>query len=264
VCSRRTSLVVVTAVVILTGAGRRAGAAAAGASETAGTCATAQPPGTQTPIVNPYAPVVWEKVEFLHSFSHEHGGDPQVFWDMGFGHLPLSNYYPSRPFYPLPDAFAKKHPAALGAPNAEHHSTTDSGFHFCTLGSLYTIGYGQTPRIKAGTAPIEHVFSGLNVFDAGNSPWLGVYRLDLRMAAPAGSDREPAVSLTVEGATQISHKTFAPVGDGNVRGRRLTAKSPEAMYLKTKSGAVRVRLVFAQVTGMTPTAYRRQVSVQGS
>lgn len=194
--------------------------------------------------VNPYARVDWGKVQFLHSFSHEHGRSPQVFWDMGFGHLPISNYYPSRPMYPLPEAFAQKNPHALGAPNAEQHSTTDSGVHFCALGSLYTVGYGQTPRLQPGKSPIEHVFTGLNVFDAEKAPWLGVYRLDLRIAPQPGSDREPAVTMTVEGAAQISHKTFLLVGDGAVRGRRLGAKSPEAMYLKTLSDKIRVRLEF--------------------
>ena len=116
--------------------------------------------GTDVPqaqMVNPYAGIDRANVRTLHSFSHQHGRDPQVFWNMGFGHLPISNYYPSRPFFPLPDAFLKEHPEALGAPNAEQHSTTDSGMHFCAIGSLYTVGYGQTPRFKAGQAPIEHV-----------------------------------------------------------------------------------------------------------
>lgn len=138
----------------------------------------------QAQMVNPYAGIDWENVRPLHSFSHQHGSDPRVFWNMGFGHLPISNYYPSRPFYPLPGAFLKKHPEALGAPNAEQHSTIDSGMHFCAIGSLYTVGYGQTRRFKAGQAPIEHVFSGLNVFEGDKSPWLGVYRLDLRETFP--------------------------------------------------------------------------------
>lgn len=157
----------------------------------------------QAQVVNPYAGIDWENVRPLHSFSHQHGSDPRVFWNMGFGHLPISNYYPSRPFYPLPDAFMKEHPEAVGAPNAEQHSTTDSGMHFCAVGSLYTVGYGQTPRFKAGQAPIEHVFSGLSVFDARKLPWLGVYRLDLRIAQAARTDREAEVLLTIEGAEAI-------------------------------------------------------------
>ena len=206
--------------------------------------AQAAPPAAPPQILDPYARLDWDKVQYLHSFSHEHGRDPQVFWDMGFGHLPLSNYYPSRPLYPLPDAFVKKHPDALGAPNAEHHSTTDSGVHFCAPGSLYTVGYGQSPRIKDGTAPIEHVFTGLNVFDAEKSPWLGVYRLDVRIAAQPGVGKEPAASLTIDGAAEIHHKTFAVLGDGIVRGRSLTVKSRESLYVRADAAAGRVRLDF--------------------
>src|SRR5690606_25495239 len=109
---------------------------------------------------------------------------------------------------------------------------------------LYTSGYGRTPRIKPGAAPIEEVFSGLNLFDAENAPWRGVYRLDLRVAACPGSQREPAVSLTIEGAKEIRHKTFELVGDGTVRQQRRTEKSPESIYLKTQSDTLRVRLDF--------------------
>jgi hypothetical protein len=202
----------------------------------------------QPQITSPYAQVDWDQVAFVHSFSHEHGQRPQVFWEMGFRHLPLSNYYPSRPLYPLPEAFLQQHPDALGAPNAEQHSTTDSGYHFCTLGSNYTVGYGQTPRFKAGVSPLEHVFTGLNVFHADEKPWLGVYRLDVRLAPLSGAHQTPAVSLTVEGATEVRRPTFAILGTGVVRGRQLTAKSPEVMYLKTVSDRMRVRLEFDPAT----------------
>jgi len=225
---RQTSkLVVAAAVILLCASGVRAAA-----------------PGSQAEIQNPYANVDWEKVEFLDSFSHQHGNDPQVFWDMGFGHLPLSNYYPSRPVYPLPAAFLKKCPEALGAPNAEQHSATDNGLHFCALGSYYTVGYGKTPAIKANESPIEYTFAGLNVFDAEKSPWLGVYRLDLRMAAQEARDKEAEVRVTIDGGLQVDRRSFALAGDGIVRQRPLTAKSPESMYLRTTSDSVRVRLEF--------------------
>jgi len=229
------------------GVGCMADAAPAEESKTAALDAKSQPPSSSAQIVNPYARVDWDKVEHLHSVSHthsDHPSDPQRLWDMGIGHLPISNYYPSRPFYPLPDAFVKKQPTALGAPNAEHHSMTNSSVHFCSPGSFYSTGYGQTPHIEAGKAPIEHVFSGLNVFDAKKSPWLGIYRLELRMEAPAGSDRGPTASLTIEGAVEVNPRTFASRGDGVVRGRRLAAKSKKRIFLKANSDAVRVRLDF--------------------
>lgn len=205
---------------------------------------TLQPAGSIR-ILNPYAQVEWDKVEYLHSFSHQHGSDPQVFWDLGFRHLPLSNYYPSQPFYPLPEAFLREHPDALGAPNAEQHSTTDSGIHFNALGSLYTTGYGQTPRVKAGVAPVEHLFTGLNVFDADNSPWLGIYRLDLSMEPKPGADEAGRTAvLTVQGARQVNPSTFALVGDGAVQDRRLSATGPGSIYLKTEADSIRVRIDF--------------------
>lgn len=229
---------------ILSCAGHGAGVALAGTGTVTGTGGKPQSSGKEVRIVNPYAQVDWAKVEFLHSFSHQHGRDPQVFWDMGFRHLPFSNYYPSRPVYPLPEVFVKAHPDTIGAPNAEQHSTIDSGIHFNAMGSYYTTGYGKTPRINADVAPIEHVFSDLNVFDAQKSPWLGIYRLDLSIAHKSGTDKEVAVKLTIQGASQVNHKTFTPVGDGAVRERLLTAKSLETLYLKTESNSVRVRLDF--------------------
>lgn len=200
--------------------------------------------GKTVRIVSPYAGIDWDKVACVPSFSHEHGQSPQVFWEMGFRHLPLSNYYPSRPIHPLPDAFVKTHPEALGSPNAEQHSTTDAGVHFNVIGSFYTTGYGQTPRIKADHSPVEHVFSGLQVFDAEHSPWLGVYRLDLTVVAQTGTDKEAAVSLTIDGATEVRHKDFAAVGDGVMHNRRLIAKKPWTIYLKAESDKMRVRLEF--------------------
>ena len=235
----RRCMAVVAATLVLSGAIRTTGAAAPEASQSDATGGKAQRP---LRIANPYADVAWDQVEFLHSFSHQHGRDPQVFWEMGFRHLPLSNYYPSQPFYPLPDAFVEQHPDAAGAPNAEQHSTTDSGVHFNALGSLYTTGYGHSPRVKPGSAPVEVEFSGLNVFDANESPWLGVYRLDLSIAAGAAADRPASASLTIDGAVEASQKTYATIGDGIVRQRTLTAESPGAIYLKTDSDTIRVRV----------------------
>lgn len=210
----------------------------AGAFLTAGWAADADE------LLNPYADVVWDRVEYVHSFSHQHGQNPQVFWDMGYRHLPLSNYYPSKPVYPLPEAFLQKHPEAAGAPNSEQHGTTDSGVHFNALGSVYTTGYGLTPRLKADAAPIEQVFSGLHVFDPTNAPWLGVYRLDLEFAPKAGADAKTSVELTVDGALQVSRPAFATVGDGAVRERTLTPQSPKSLLLKTQADSIRVKVGF--------------------
>jgi len=193
-------------------------------------------------IENPYADVPWGKAEYLHSFSHQHGHNPQIFWDMGYRHLPLSNYYPSKPFYPLPEAFTREHPDALGGPNAEQHGFLDLGIHFNAVGSLYTTGYGYTPSIKAGTAPIEQVFGGLNAYNPQQTPWRGIYRLDLEFA-PAGAGGG-AAALTVEGATRVNWGTFTPIGDGNMRELPLTLKSTKSFYLKALSDSIRVKIGF--------------------
>ena len=48
--------------------------------------ASAGTAAAQPQVVNPYAGIDWENVRTLHSFSHQHGRDPRVFWNMGFGH----------------------------------------------------------------------------------------------------------------------------------------------------------------------------------
>ncbi len=198
-------------------------------------------------IENPYADVPWDTAEYLHSFSHQHGRNPQIFWDMGYRHLPLSNYYPSKPIYPLPEAFAHKYPDAIGGPNAEQHSMTDSGIHFNALGSLYTTGYGYTPGIKAGTAPVEHVFDGLTIFDPQNAPWRGIYRLDVEFAPREGTNAQAEASLTVEGAIRVKWRTFETLDDGLVRDLSLTEKSAKSFCFKAQSDSMRVKIGFDPV-----------------
>lgn len=208
----------------------------------AGACLLAGCAEAEDRLLNPYAEIAWGKVEYVHSFSHQHGQDPLVFWDMGYRHLPLSNYYPSKPVYPLSAAFLQKHPEAAGSPNAEHHGTTDSGVHFCAPGSVYTTGYGLTPRLKPGAAPVEYAFTGLHLFDQTNCPWLGVYRLDLEFAPKAGA--RAAVALTVDGALEVIRPSFAFVGNGVVRERTLTPQSPKSLLLKTQADSIRVKVGF--------------------
>jgi len=220
-------------------------AALAGASAAMG---AGSPARGGTRVVNPYEQVNWEEVDYVHSFSHQHGrGAHEILWDMGFRHLPISDYYPSRPVYPLPEAFAKDHPEAIGAPNAEHHATTDSAIHFNALGSLYCTGYGQTPKVDGAVSPVEHVFTGLNVFDAKNSRWLGVYRLDIRIA-PKKAGGQAAAVMTVDGALEVNRQTFELVGDGQARSWRLDAKWGGVVYLRAERNSVRVRLEFDPAT----------------
>lgn len=202
-------------------------------------------------IENPYAEVDWDAWQCLHSMSHQHQGQSDAsrdgFLEMGYGHFAFSNYYPSAPTYPLPAAYAAEHPELIAAPNAEHHSFTDAGLHANALGSLLATGYGSGVSAKAcAVSPIEHRFENLNVFEA-QRPWLGVYRLDVRLAAKAG---KPTASLTVEGAEECDFRNaFAP--KGAVHGRELPAGN-HAIYLRTTAAEIRVKLVFdPDATGVT-------------
>jgi len=197
-------------------------------------------------VLNPYRDVDWGTVTYVHSFSHQHATHSrlQTLRDMGYGHLPISNYYPSKPLYPLPEDFRKANPDVLGAPNAEQHSTTDSPIHFNAIGSYYTTGYGETPRVQRDRSPIAHVFRGLHVFDPAREPWRGIYRLDLRFDAAANSG-EASVRLTVEGARQASYKDFSEPADGGiVRDRVLTLASARSTTFKATAPEIRVQIVF--------------------
>ena len=127
----------------------------------------------QPTVENPYEHVDWESADYVHSMSHQHGwgrSTLEKMWAMGFRHFAFANYYPSRPReFPLPDDFLKQHPDALAAPNAEHHSCTDSRLHFNGLGSCYTTGGRQQAKeLDRAVSPVEHDFTGLHGFDPGH------------------------------------------------------------------------------------------------
>jgi len=199
-----------------------------------------------TEFFNPYENVDWNKFEHLHSFSHQHGNRPpsysvsaEEFWDMGFRHLPFSNYYPSAPS-PLPLKFREKHPDALWAPNAEQHSAFGVG-HFNVIDSYYSTGHGQGANIsyrKNRTSPIEYEFSGLNVYNP-EKPWLSIYWLDLRIS---GKD-EAVILITLEGACKVNPTTYEVVKDGDIKDSSIPAKS-RAIYIRAESDKVKVRLDF--------------------
>ncbi|MDI1312124.1 hypothetical protein [Prosthecobacter sp.] len=169
-------------------------------------------PQREADLHDPYADVDWAKCDFLHSMSHQHTGQTEAsrdeFYAMGYRHLAFSNYYPSAPTYPLPQAYLAKHPDVIGAPNAEQHSMPDASLHFNSLGSRLATGYGSTlSAAQRNAAPLAHQFDGLQVFNE-TRPWAGVYRLDLVLAAVAEGG---LAQLTVEGAIECKFTgQFAP------------------------------------------------------
>lgn len=149
---------------------------------------------------NPYEEVDWSQWEFVHSMSHQHQGltnaSREIFLAMGYRHFAFSNYYPSKPTYPLPESWTSKHPEIIAAPNAEQHSYTDAGLHANSLGSMFTSGYGKpVPKTIWKTSPIEFSVDDM-VRYTEERPWDGIYRLDVRFTSES-PDAE--VKLTIEG-----------------------------------------------------------------
>lgn len=205
-------------------------------------------------IENPYAEVDWDTWEHLHSMSHQHQGQTDAsrdgFLEMGYGHFAFSNYYPSAPTYPLPAEYAAKHPQLVAAPNAEHHSFTDTGLHANALGSLLATGYGSSVSAReCAVSPVVHRFENLNEFNA-QKPWLGVYRLDVRIEA---KDGKPVARLSIEGANECDFRnSFADKGP--VHERELPPGN-HTLHLRTTAAGIDTRLEF-DADAMSVTQYR--------
>ncbi len=110
---------------------------------------------------NPYADLEWESAQRLHSVNHTHtfSANPgegewvvttehqdgqttfESMYEDGIRHFAISNYYPSKPTYPLEEYFEDVPDDALGCPNAEM-STNDSRGHYCAVGSRFDNGDG--------------------------------------------------------------------------------------------------------------------------
>lgn len=98
------------------------------------------------PLINPYAAVQWNTVDYIMSCSHLHLIQTtfELCYEKGMRHFPVSNYDPSDPSstYPLENAFSNVPEDALGMPNTEHSGMTNTGGHFNALGSFYASGEG--------------------------------------------------------------------------------------------------------------------------
>ncbi|MDZ4290224.1 MAG: hypothetical protein U0984_19815 [Prosthecobacter sp.] len=198
---------------------------------------------------DPYADVDWGNCAYLHSMSHQHQGQTDssrdVFYQMGYRHFAFSNYYPSAPTYPLPEAYLAKRPEVIGAPNAEQHSFPDAGLHFNSLGSLLATGYGSSLSAKqCAAAPLIHRFEDLHVFDCAQ-PWRGVYRLDISLAVAetvAAGNGPPAALLTIAGANECAFReNFADRGP--IRDRPL-APGSHTIYLRTTAPNLETTLTY--------------------
>ncbi|HSI61469.1 MAG TPA: hypothetical protein VLE43_00085 [Candidatus Saccharimonadia bacterium] len=208
---------------------------------------------------SPYADVDWDTCAYLHSMSHQHQGQTDasrdIFYEMGYRHFAFSNYYPSAPTYPLPEGYATTHPDVIGAPNAEQHSFPDAGLHFNSLGSLLATGYGSNLSAEQREAsPLVYQFKELRTFESAQ-PWLGVYRLDVRVAPAknASANGKPTALLTIEGATECAFRdNFADRGP--IRDRPLPA-GDHTIHLRTTATILETKLVYDKAQ-LTVTQFR--------
>jgi len=122
---------------------------------------------------SPYEEIDWDTWETVDSMSHQHQGTTdksrEIFHAMGYRHFAFSNYYPSAPTL-LSDSFRETHADVTWAPNAEQHSFLDSSLHFNSLGSRLETGFGKyVSSAERKTAPINHRFEGIRIFDRGKA-----------------------------------------------------------------------------------------------
>jgi len=205
------------------------------------------------PVDNPYEAVKWETSQHLHGGSHLHSRSPaqwEQIYDMGIRHLTLSNYYPSQPYWPLPEEFLADRPDLVTAPNAEQHGSTDHDLHFTVPGSFYTTGYGRGFssgfNVDWSRSPFRYTFTDLNRFNPeSESPGEGVYRLDLRRdAIYPGQAEDIVIEVTLAGARICDHSTFETIGNGLFKGERMTAEGPDSVYFCVMEDEVTLEVNF--------------------
>ena len=90
---------------------------------------------------NPYERIPWDDVSDVVSVSHAHCTTQEQFDTLKgkYRHIALSNYHPSKAWYPL-DKHFENIGDAIGSPNAEHAYFTGvpSKCHMNSLGSYYS------------------------------------------------------------------------------------------------------------------------------
>lgn len=135
-------------------------------------------------MINPYMGVNWDLTQKVCSVSHQHGvydATVQNLYDRGVRHAAMSNYYPSKPYYPMEDFYTGKYPGLLMSPNAEHHNLgglrqngkkMTGSFHINSLGSMFASGHelGVEPKgygDKGWESAFDEIIAGMQYPDAG-------------------------------------------------------------------------------------------------
>lgn len=146
-------------------------------------------------MYNPYSNVDFSTTEHIHGISHKHCTVQEQYEYLqsnGIRHLAISNYYPSKPVYPLSDYFTP-YEGAIQCPNAEQHNFSNLfgvgvRLHMNSLGSFLETGSerGETPVGMHGLdwrAGIDMILADLQYEDGGgvtiNHPvWTGLKAKD--------------------------------------------------------------------------------------
>lgn len=118
-------------------------------------------------MINPYSTVNWASVLYKPSVSHVHCTNQQRFnklVDGGVKHVPLSNYHPSKPWYPLDDYFEVPNDV-IGSPNAEFYNMDIENFHANGLGSFYEEPEPNTKN--TWKFKFHKIFENMQYSDAG-------------------------------------------------------------------------------------------------
>lgn len=88
-------------------------------------------------VLNPYANINWQSVDYVPSCSHEHAAVKEIknLTRWGLRHIAVSNYHPSRPMYPLSD-YVTLPDGVISSPNSEFYNMGIPNFHANALGSF--------------------------------------------------------------------------------------------------------------------------------
>ena len=145
---------------------------------------------------NPYAGINFGTISKISSCSHEHclnQADFDRIVNGGVQFVAISNYYPSKPDYPLSTNYTVPE-GVIGTTNAEQHNlriygALKSGLHINSLGSTFSSGSGggETPvgcNGEAVESVIQKILNSLKYSDGGgvtiNHPlWTGLKQNDI-------------------------------------------------------------------------------------
>lgn len=129
-------------------------------------------------MINPYAGVNWGTFQQIVSISHAHcetQAELNLLYNGGVRHMAISNYHPSKPWYPLEEYFETVPDDIVQCPNAEHwrmsfwgDSQGTSNVHLNGIGSLCQSDFVEPWGTgKPADIVIPEILNGLKYPDGG-------------------------------------------------------------------------------------------------